>query len=86
MNFNEMKMGYAFAGAGGALYVLCTALFAIAPDAYAAAFGSAFHAVDVSVKAFSLGTAVAGFVATLIAAFVTGYAFAWAFNYFKPAK
>ena len=83
---DEMRMGYAFGAAGGILYVLCTALFALAPSAYASIFGSAFHVVDVSVKTFEFGIATTGFIVTIIAAFISGYVLAWALNYFKAAK
>ena len=83
---DEMKMGYAFGAAGGILYALCTAIFAISPVLYASVFGSAFHVVDVSVKAFDSGTAVTGFIVTIVAAFAAGYVFAFAYNYFKPGK
>lgn len=83
---NETKMGYAFAAAGGVLYVLCTALFAIAPEFYASVWSSAFHVATVSIRSFDFSVAIVGFVVMVVAAFITGYVFAWAFNYFKPGK
>lgn len=83
---DETKLGYAFAATGGALYVVCTALSAVAPAAYAYAFQSAFHAANVSAKPFDLNLAIVGLAVTIIAAFATGCVGAWFYNYFKPGK
>lgn len=81
---NPKVLSLSLASASGVLSLLCAALLAIAPDASLKFFGSIFHGIDVTKISVSvtLSGVIMGLIAVVVVAFVSGWIFAVAYNYF----
>ncbi|OGG14819.1 hypothetical protein A2773_06995 [Candidatus Gottesmanbacteria bacterium RIFCSPHIGHO2_01_FULL_39_10] len=81
---------HALAVLGGAYYIICSFAALFLPDLYKSIALSWAHGMDAE-KVWrqsppDLGTMALGFITFTGAAWVTGYAFAWVYNYFVGKK
>lgn len=90
MKINEKVAALSLAIVAGAYYLLCVLLSYIAPDLYKNIAVSWAHGADLSQiwqgSPTELSTVVWGFITFTIAAWVTGYFFAFIYNYLLKNK
>ncbi len=75
----------ALAVVGGGLYAICAAWVVIARESFMGVMNTWAHGIDLAVlptKPLDLGTIFLGFVTFVLAAWATGYAFAYFYNSF----
>ena len=89
MKIDEKVWANASAALVGVIYLACGLLVAIAPNFMMAVARSWFHGIDLtqnwSGRAFP-GNFLLGLVSAVVASWLTGYLFAWLYNYFADRK
>ena len=90
MKINEKAVANSLAVVGGGYSMICSLLALFAPDLYKNIAISWAHGVDIA-KVWrdnppDFGTLVWGFITFTVAAWMTGYIFAYAYNYFVKGK
>lgn len=85
MNHNPKATANALAVVGGALYLICAVWSFISRESFMAIFNTWTHTVDLSrlpTRQPDFGSILIGLITFVIASWVTGYAFAYIYNYF----
>jgi hypothetical protein len=85
MKHDPKATANALAVVGGVLYLICAILTLISTEIYLSIMGTWAHSLDMKAlpqKTPDLGTLVIGLITFVLAAWVTGYAFAVCYNYF----
>ncbi|MBI2617768.1 hypothetical protein HYW55_06555 [Candidatus Gottesmanbacteria bacterium] len=84
MKIPEKTLSLALAIVSGGYYLLCTLIVSIAPDLYKSVAASWMHGIDAEKvwrqSPSDIGTFVWGFITFTLAAYVTGYIFAFVYN------
>ena len=83
----EVPFANALAGVMGVFYIVCRLLVGIAPDLFRSITQSWFHGYDLSAipaGSTTFGGFLLGLITAVLAIWVFGYFFAWAYN--KLAK
>ncbi len=86
MKHNPKATGNALALVGGVLYLICAAWTLVSRESFMGLIGTWAHGIDFSAlptKTPDLGLLLVGFLTFTLVAWVTGYAFAVAYNYFQ---
>lgn len=89
MHKNPQATANAFAVVGGALYLICTLWTLLSRSSFIALMNTWTHGVDLASlpsKPLDLGTILTGLITFVLSAWVTGYAFAYTYNYFAGKK
>ena len=89
MKHNPKATANALAVVGGVLYLICAAWTLFSRGSFMGVMNTWAHGVELSAlpsKTPDLGTLTIGFVTFVLAAWVTGYAFAVCYNYFAKNK
>lgn len=89
MQHNPKATANALAAVGGALYLICTLWTILSRDSFMELMGSWAHGIDLSLlpqKPLDMGTVLIGLLTFVLSAWVTGYVFALAYNYFAQKK
>lgn len=85
MKLNTMALANALAVLGAVYYLICYFVVLLAPDLFKAVYQSWAHGIDISAIWSPRGdNFFFGLVTFTVAAWVSGYAFAWVYN--KLAK
>lgn len=85
MNHNPKATANALAVVGGVLYIICAVWTLVSRDSFIAIFNTWPHAIDLStlpVKQPDAGSIIIGLITFVLASWVTGYVFAYTYNYF----
>lgn len=85
MKHDPKATANALAVVGGALYLICAVWVLVARSSYMGVMNTWVHGIDMSAlptKTLDSGTLVTGFVTFVLVAWVTGYFFAYSYNYF----
>lgn len=85
MNHKPKAMANALAVVAGASYLVCVVWSYIWRESFIAIFNTWTHTVDLSglpTRQPDFGSMLIGFVTFVIASWLTGYAFAYTYNYF----
>lgn len=85
MNHNPKATANALATVAGGLYLICAIWTLVSRDSFIGVIGTWAHGVDLNAlpaKTPDFGTLIIGFITFVIASWLTGYAFVYAFNYF----
>lgn len=86
---NPKATANALAVVSGVLYIICAVWTMISKESYLGMMSTWAHSLDVNAlpqKAPDFGTLVIGLLTFVIAAWITGYAFAVCYNYFSKNK
>lgn len=90
MKLNEKVIAHSLAIVAGAYYIICILLVYIAPDLYKNIAISWAHGVDLAQiwrgSPPESGTMLWGLVAFTVSAWITGYIFAFLYNYLLKNK
>lgn len=89
MHHNPKATANALAVVGGGLYLLCAAWSLASRESFVAIFNTWSHTVELSglpAKQPDFGSVLIGLVTFVIATWLTGYAFAYAYNYFAKSR
>ena len=85
MKHDPKATANALAVVAGALYLICAVWTLISRSSFMGVMNTWAHGIELSAlpaKTLDLGTLLIGFVTFVLAAWVTGYAFAYTYNYF----
>ena len=85
MNHDPKATANALAVVAGGLYLVCAVWTLISRSSYMGVMNTWAHGIELSAlpsKTPDMGTLLIGFVTFVLAAWVTGYAFAYTYNYF----
>ena len=85
MNHDPKATANALAVVAGGLYLVCAVWTLISRSSYMGVMNTWAHGIELSdlpSKTPDMGTLLIGFVTFVLAAWVTGYAFAYTYNYF----
>ena len=85
MNHDPKATANALAVVAGGLYLVCAVWTLISRSSYMGVMNTWAHGIELSAlpaKTLDIGTLLIGFVTFVLAAWVTGYAFAYTYNYF----
>lgn len=85
MNHNPKATANALAVIAGVLYLICAVWTLISRNSYMGVMNTWVHGIELSAlpaKNLDFGTLLIGFVTFVLASWVTGYAFAYTYNYF----
>ena len=87
---NPWVVGGALTITVAAIYIVCAAAFAVAPDVTLGFFNAWFHGLNLAelkagAKPFTFGIFVYGLVGISVSGFVSGAIFAVAYNLLRPA-
>ncbi len=81
---NSRVVALSLAGVSGIVYVVCAALFAIAPEATIGAYADMFHGVDlrqIARTSVTLRGTILGFAEIIVSSLVIGWLFTAFYNY-----
>ena len=85
MKHDPKATANALAVVAGALYLICAVWTLISRSSFMGVMNTWAHGIELSAlpaKTLDIGTLLIGFVTFVLAAWVTGYAFAYTYNYF----
>ena len=85
MKHDPKATANALAVVAGGLYLVCAVWTLISRSSYMGVMNTWAHGIELSAlpaKPLDIGTLLIGFVTFVLAAWVTGYAFAYTYNYF----
>ncbi|MDP1695975.1 MAG: DUF5676 family membrane protein [archaeon] len=80
------KIAIALSTTAGILYILCAALFVIAPNFFLNIVKDIFHGIDITQIAqssVSFSSTVIGFIEIIIYSLIASWLFVWAYNEFR---
>ena len=83
---NPKVTANALAVVGGALYLICAGWVMLTRDGFMGFFSTWTHSIDLAAlpaKTPDLGSVIVGLITFTVTAWLTGYAFALAYNYFE---
>lgn len=87
MKLNQKAVANSLAVLGAGYYLICSLLVFLAPNFYKSIATSWMHGVDVSrvwqETPPDMSTIVLGFITFLLISWVSGYVFAYIYNYFS---
>lgn len=89
MKKDPKAMANALAVVGAALYIVCAGWVLISKDSFMGVMNTWAHSIDLGAvpsKVPGFGEVILGLITFTIAAWITGYVFAVAYNYFLGKK
>lgn len=89
MQHNPKATANSLAVVSGALYLICIVWTLLSRSSFIAVMNTWTHGVDLASlpsKPLDFGTILTGLITFVLSAWVTGYAFAYTYNYFAGKK